>query len=83
MNDCFVRGIFCLVVGIIILLSSVTKIGRDFDRAYLKALPGWMRMRRLEPLRNPIGTVAGVLLIIGAIVTLVQAVYSWWTGRIC
>ena len=83
MDNCFVLGILSLVGGVLCLLSSLTKTGRNLDLAYLKALPNWMRVHSLEWLRNPMAVVAGVMFIIGGSAILIRAVYLWWTGRPC
>src|SRR6185503_4867119 len=48
MRDCLIPGLGFLVIGIVVLLSSVTKTGRNLDRAYLKSLPRWLRLKTLE-----------------------------------
>jgi hypothetical protein len=83
MRDCLIPGLGFLMFGILALLFSITRKGRDLDRTYLESLPRFLRIKTLEPLRNPIAAVAGVLLSIVGIIGLIKAVHSWWNGTPC
>ena len=83
MKDCLIPGLFFLVIGIVVLLSSVTKTGRDLDRTYLNSLPRSLRVKALEPLRNPIAALVGAVLSVVGIVGLAKAIQAWWTGTPC
>ena len=82
-SDCFAFGIGGIVVGTGALLSSVTKTGRDLDRAYLRMLPKSLRAPTLEPLRNPIAAVVGGLFIVGGVCVLSYAIYCWFAEMPC
>jgi len=83
MKDCLIPGFLFLVIGIVALLSSVTKTGRNLDRTYLKSLPRLLRVKTLERLRNPIAALVGAVLSLVGIVGLVKAIQAWWTGTPC
>jgi hypothetical protein len=83
MRDCLIPGLGFFVIGIVALLSSLTKTGRNLDRAYLKSLPRSLRVKTLEPLRNPIAALVGGVLSLVGIVGLMKAVHAWWTGTPC
>ena len=82
-EDCFAFGIGGIVVGTVAVLSSVTKTGRDLDRAYLRTLPKSMRAPKLEPLRNPIAAVVGGIFIVVGVCVLGYALYCWLAGIPC
>ncbi len=82
-EDCFACGIGGIVIGTIFLLSSLTKTGRDLDRAYLKMLPKSLRSPSLEQLRNPVGALVGAMLLLVGTSVLAYAFYCWVVGRIC
>ena len=83
MKDCLIPGLGFLLVGIVALLSSVTKTGRNLDRAYLKSMPRWLRVKTLEPLRNPIAALVGAVLSLVGVVGLIKAIHAWWAGTPC
>jgi hypothetical protein len=83
MNDCFIIGLSFLLFGVLALLSSLTKTGRNLDRAYLKSLPRFLRIKWLERLRNPIAIAVGALLSLVGTIGLLVGVYAWWSEVSC
>jgi hypothetical protein len=81
--DCFAIGAGFALGGLLGLLSSLTRTGRNLDRAYLKMFPRRGLTRRLAPMRNPIAAIVGAILMIVGISILAKAIYYWWTGRPC
>ena len=83
MKDCFIPALGFLIIGALALLWSITKTGRNLDRAYLESLPRFLRAKTLEPLRNPMAALAGIVLLLVGIVGLIKGIHSWWTGTPC
>jgi len=83
MRECLGFAAAFLIGGILAVLSSVTRTGRNLDRAYLNSLPRWLRIKTLEPLRNPIAALVGAAFVIIGIAILAKAIRSWWIGVPC
>ena len=83
MRDCLIPALGFLIFGVLALLSSLTKTGRDLDRTYLESLPRYLRVKSLEPLRNPMVALVGIVLSLVGVIGLIKTVHAWWTGTPC